>query len=99
MPHPSHTFPAYHNQPFALTIAEIDNPQQVINSFFGGWRLTEVRYLMKEWLVEANSRRLGDEDFLHLHDEMMRLCEAVWVQQQDKSGGRSKQKKGKKGKK
>lgn len=80
----SNPFPTYHNQPLTLTIKEIDAPQEVIDNFFGGWRLSEVRYILKEWLYEAYGSGMGGEkEFLFLHDELVRLVEAMWLLQQD----------------
>jgi len=76
----SNPFPSYHHQPLTLTIREIADPQEVIDHFFGAWRLPEVRYVLKEWLYEAYGAGMGSEkEFLFLHDELIRLVEASWV--------------------
>jgi len=81
----SNPFPAYHNQPLHLTIKEIADPKEVIEQFFSAWSLTQVRYILKEWLYEAYGSGMGGEkEFLFLHDELIRLVEAIWVLQQEK---------------
>ncbi|MCP9750454.1 hypothetical protein [Ferruginibacter sp. HRS2-29] len=61
----------------------MDDPKEVIGQFFSTWSLTQVRYIMKEWLYEAYGSGMGTEkEFLFMHDELIRLVEAVFVLQQ-----------------
>lgn len=81
----SNPFPASHNQPLHLTIKEIADPQEVFDNFFSAWSLTQVRFIMKEWLYEAYSTEMGaQKEVLFMHDELVRLVEAVWVLQEAK---------------
>ncbi len=77
--------PEYHSQPLKLTLDEIADPQMVISEFFDRYHLPDIRVCLREWLDESiREDEVLPMNFLALHDEVMRLVEAVWVMNEGK---------------
>jgi hypothetical protein len=73
-------YPEWHNQPFRLTVPEMQNPYLVLEDFFDTYNLTALRACFKEWLSTViRTDEVPALDYINLHDKIERLIEAAWL--------------------
>ena len=73
-------FPEWHEKPLRLSIKEIDQPFLVFQSFFEAHRLPGVRACMQELLHDAiMDEGANGSNHITIHEEVVKLVEAVWV--------------------
>lgn len=73
-------YPEWHNQPFRLTVPEIQNPYIVLEDFFDTFNLIAIRACLREWLSNVvRTDEVPKLDYINLHDKIERLIEAAWL--------------------
>lgn len=74
------SYPEWHNNPFRLTIPEMQNPFLVLEDFFDTYNLTAIRACLREWLSNViRTDEVPTLEYIHLHDKIERLVEAAWL--------------------
>jgi hypothetical protein len=72
--------PPWHQQPLYLTVAEMEDPHAALAEFFTGYHLTDIRFCLREWLSTSLRRdEVPQQDYLALHDHLVKLAEAAWL--------------------
>lgn len=78
-------YPAYHEQPLSLSIAEINDPRSVLSYFFTSYDLPDMRACLKEFLHDAlRSDNSNASSHVSLHQDLEKLVEASWLIYQQK---------------
>lgn len=73
-------YPAWHEHPLRLTIAEIENPLSVLSHFFSCYSLPEIRVCLKVWLDDAlQAENVEASDHVSTYDDIEKLAEASYV--------------------
>ncbi len=73
-------YPAYHEQPLSLSIAEINDPRLVLSYFFKCYDLPDIRACLKELLHDAvKSDSIDASSHMILHRDLEKLVEASWL--------------------
>lgn len=72
-------YPEWHQQPFQLNMAEMNNPVIVLEGFFEVYQLPEIRMLLKEWWssYSHNKDRVATK-WIKLNEWLHKLMEANW---------------------
>jgi hypothetical protein len=72
-------YPDWHNQPFCLTVEEIEHPLKVLEAFFDCYHLPQARAGLKEWLDNSlRTEAVNGARMLFIHDSINKLVEAAW---------------------
>lgn len=73
-------FPEWHKQPLRLSIAEMEEPYNVLDYFFECYSLPDIRICLKE-LLDDSLRAENVEAGSHVstHDDIQKLVEAAWI--------------------
>ena len=83
----ANSFPDYHNNPFRLTIKEIENPTAVIDEFFESYNLPEIRACLDEWLHDGMLvENIESKKHFSTYKDIEKLVEACWVIRQNQRG-------------
>lgn len=73
-------YPQWHNQPFLLSAAEMENPWLVLEEFFSLYNLQNLRVGLKQWLRDAlYTEGGGGADHFDTHANIEKLVEAAWL--------------------
>ncbi len=73
-------YPAYHEQPLSLSIAEIEDPRLVLSFFFTCYGLPDIRACLKELLQDALRADNADaSNHVALQQDLEKLVEASWL--------------------
>ncbi|MCA6440873.1 MAG: hypothetical protein IM584_05045 [Chitinophagaceae bacterium] len=73
-------YPAYHEKPLSLSIAEIDDPRSVLSYFFTCYDLPDLRACLKEFLHDAvKSDSIDASSHIILQQDLEKLVEASWL--------------------
>ena len=77
-------YPDWHNKPLKLTLDEMANPWLVVQEFFTGYKLPELRELIKSLLLDAHrSEEVSGTDYITFCEDVEKLAEAAWLLQQE----------------
>ena len=77
--------PPWHQHPLYLTVAEMEDPHLALAEFFTGYHLTDIRFCLREWLSTSLRRdEVPQQDYLALHDHLVKLAEAGWLLHQQR---------------
>lgn len=78
------TWPHWHNQPFRLTVSEIENPSTVIEQFFQCYHLPDIRVCLHNWLLDSLTKETAESNqHVFTHFEIEKLVEAAWIIKQN----------------
>lgn len=84
----SAAYPEWCYKPFKLTVAEMENPIEVVAEFFDAYSLQDVRIYLKDWLLDAlQAEEASAKNHFWLFENIERLIEAAFVLYQKRIEG------------
>lgn len=73
-------YPDWCRKPFKLTMAEVENPIEVVAEFFDEYTLQDIRIYLKDCLLDAlQTDDASARNHFWLFDNIERLIEAAYV--------------------